>query len=145
MLYFILFSILLAFSINELISHKTKIASLFYGMTGTLILFAGVRENTGTDYLSYLKLWNEVEPASLLVAKYFRYAELERGFVLIISSLKQITSSSVLHYLLLAGLAFIPFVSALKKLRIEYLFIALIHRSACHRTPIQFHQPAPFA
>lgn len=126
MLYIILFTVLLSFSLKELIMRQQTWILFFYGMVGVLVFLAGVRENTGTDYLSYLKLWNEVEPVSSLAAKYFRYAELERGFVLIISSLKQFTSSSVLHYLLLAGFAFIPLVAALKKLKIEYLFVALL-------------------
>lgn len=125
MLYIILFATLFSFSLKELIVRRAIQLPFFYGMIAILVLLAGIRENTGTDYLSYLKLWNEVEPVSSLATKYFRYAELERGFVFVISCLKQMTSSSVAHYLLLAILAFVPMVGGLKKLKIEYLFVAL--------------------
>lgn len=124
MLYFILASGLFLFSIANL--KKIKVPySIVYLSLFSLIIIAGIRIDTGTDYAAYFKLWTQLEP-SLVIQKYFHYAELERGFVAFMTFLKQFTHSSVLFFTSCAFLAIVPLFLGIRKLKLPYIFVALL-------------------
>ncbi|NBI43133.1 hypothetical protein GVX76_06465 [[Haemophilus] felis] len=125
MLYLILFLFLFFLSLLE-IQHKKLPSWAYYFVIIFLIAIAAFRLDTGTDYAAYLKLWTNVPPFTELISKHFRYAELEVGFVLMMSLLKQLAGASVLFWGACASLFFFPFSWGIRKLALPYVFVALL-------------------
>lgn len=111
MIYIIVYTYLLFLSIVYLFFDKVKNDKVFISISfWSLILVAIFRVDTGTDFHSYLKFWENID---LFSTTEFSYNYVEFGFRLFISILKLFTSSDFIYFALLAIIPLIVFKKAI--------------------------------
>ncbi|MDO4764137.1 MAG: EpsG family protein, partial [Flavobacteriaceae bacterium] len=87
-----------------------------------LIFLAGIRVNTGIDYLAYLDIWKAISPISRIST--FQMIAVEPGFVFLVSFIKLFTAKSLYFFLVCAFLSIFPMYLGLKRMDIKYMFIS---------------------
>ncbi|WP_155283972.1 EpsG family protein [Capnocytophaga felis] len=121
MIYFILYLYFFYLSVIQLIYKQAfKIITIFSMLL--LIFLAGIRVNTGIDYLAYLDIWKAISPISRTST--FQMIAVEPGFVFLVSFIKLFTAKSLYFFLVCAFLSIFPVYLGLKKMDIKYMFIS---------------------
>jgi hypothetical protein len=90
-----------------------------------LIIFAGLRYKTGTDFESYMGIWSGIKPIYFFFNNDFGYASLEPGFLFFTSLLRTISTSEILFLLSMSSISIIPVYLGLKKINILYVIPGL--------------------
>jgi hypothetical protein len=104
---------------NKAIKHSNIISLLFLIV---LIFLASIRYRTGSDYLSYVSIWNDITP--------FYDGEtgreyLEPGFRYFVSILKMFTSETSIFFFSMAFLTLAVLYSGLKKIEYLNIYVAI--------------------
>lgn len=121
MIYFVLYIYFLLLSIVQLV-YKQAFRTITVFSMFLLIFLAGIRVNTGIDYLAYLDIWKVVEPLSKTSTLYL--AAVEPGFVFLVSLIKLFTTKSLYFYLICAFLSIFPVYLGLKKMNVRYMIVS---------------------
>lgn len=121
MIYFILYIYFLSLSVAQLV-YKQKFKVITFFSMLLLVFLAGIRVNTGIDYLAYLDIWHAIAPLSKNST--FQMVAVEPGFVFLVSFIKLLTAKSLYFFLICAFLSIFPVYLGLKRMNIKYMFIS---------------------
>jgi hypothetical protein len=124
MIYVLVYSLLLYFASISFYSDSYKRKG-YLAATTILILLAAFRYNTGTDFDTYLRIWNGISPFSFSFD--LGYSYLEPGFVFFTSILKLIYSGDVIFFGVYAALTLGILTYALYKLELNVVAGLLIY------------------
>lgn len=124
-IYLTLYSGLFALAFTSLLNRSCLKKSVLVFILVVLGLVAGTRDGTGTDYSSYLSLWNAAKP--ITEGLDYAYTHFEIGFRVIVSCLKLFTDSSVVYFTVISAIALIYFYKSLIKYNLNYYVATFIY------------------
>jgi transmembrane protein EpsG len=132
MFYFQVFCIILLFASNDIDRNKKfdaksrRILLFFFFLVFWLV--AGLRYETGVDWLGYTEFFNRIDNIIKLFAESFisiKNSEFEIGFTLLSSTLKLFTDNVQVLFLLIAFVTNVMLFSSLKKYS-SHIFVSLM-------------------